>query len=164
MNTPLRGVGAVTLTLVVLVVLATKLGGSGEDLPALDESGEFTTPHKLMCAAGDQEYDLGEEEHIHTLVIGTGVTSAVPLMDDQELEDEHVKITRRRHGYRIKNRAEQPIVVDGTAVKKNGKLELMLPATIELTPQTRITLSRAPVLAAEPAMQLTGEDHENDDI
>jgi len=157
-------VGGLVVGLVLLGVLATKAGGSPDGPGDFDEYGADDSAQKLLCSTGDQEYDLGEEEHIHTLVIGKGVTSAVPLMDDQELEDEHVEITRRRNGYRIKNRAEQPIVVDGTAVKKNGKLELMLPATIELTPQTRIMLSRAPVMAAEPTMPLTGEDHENDDI
>jgi len=161
---PAVGAGVVTVGLIVLVVLATRSSGRGGDLPALDESGEFATPHKLMCTAGEQEYDLGEEEHIHTLVIGNGVISAVPLMDDEELEDEHVKIIRRRHGWQIKNLAEQPIVVDGSALKKNGKLDLLLPATVELTKNSRITLSRAPVLAPEPEMQLSGESHESENL
>jgi len=159
---PAVGVGVVTVGLIVLVVLATRSSGRGGDLPALDESGEFATPHKLMCTAGEQEYDLGEEEHIHTLVIGNGVTSAVPLMDDEELEDEHVKIIHRRKGWQIKNLAEQPTVVDGTTVKKNGKTDLLPSATIELTPQTRITLARQAMTAPDEVTQTEGESYEND--
>jgi hypothetical protein len=162
--TPFVAFGGGILALIVLVVLVAKLRRSGDGLPDLDEYGMAGTPQKLMCSTADQQYDLGEEDSINSLIIGKGPASAVSLPDDEELEDEHVKITRRRRGWRIKNLAEQPIVVDGTAVKKGRKLDLLLPATIELTQQSRITLSRAPVSALEHEMQTTGEAHETDDV
>lgn len=157
-------VGGTIIGLIVLVVLAARSRRGGEGLPDIDEYGTVGTPQKLMCSAGDQQYDLGEEANIDTLVIGKGPASAVVLPDDEELEDEHVKIIRRRRSWQIKNLARQPIVVDGTTVKKSHKLDLFLPATIELTQQSRITLSREPVLAPEQEMQTTGETHETDDV
>jgi hypothetical protein len=150
--------------LVVLVVLGTRLGSKGDDLPDLDEDGNAGTAQKLMCSAENQQYDLGEEDNIGTLVIGKGPASAVPLLDDEELEDEHAKVFRRRHGYKIKNLAQQPIVVNGMSVKKGQKVDLLLPATIELTQKSRITLFREPVSAPEPEMQTAGESHEPENI
>lgn len=157
-------VACVLLALIALVVLLTKLNGKAYDLPDFDEYGMAATPQKLMCSVGDQQTDLGEEANVHTLVIGKGPTSAVLLPHDEELEDEHVKLFHRRHGYRIKNLAGQPLVVNGTAVNQGQKVDLLLPATIELTKKTRITLFREPVLAPEHDPQTTGETHEINDI
>jgi hypothetical protein len=155
-------VGCGVLGLIVLVVLVTKFGWRGHDLPDLDERAG--APQKLMCTAADQQYDLGEEDSIDTLVIGKGPTSAVPLVDDDELEDEHVKIFHRRHGYKIKNLAEQPVVVGGTVVKKGQKVDLLLPAPVELTKKSTITLFREPVLPPEHEVPPSGEDHETQNV
>jgi hypothetical protein len=157
-------VGAGVLGLVTLVTLVVKLRRSGDGLPDLDEYGSTGTPQRLMCSVGDQQYDLGEEDSINTLVVGKSPISAAPLSDDEELKDEHIKIIHRGRRWQIKNLAEQPVVVDGTTVSKGGKFDLLLLATIELTQRSRITLSRAPVLAPEPEMQTTGESHETDDV
>ena len=162
--TPAIAFAGLVVGLILLVVLATTAGGSPDGLGDLDEYGGDDSPQKLLCSVADQEYDLGEEEGIGTLIIGKGPASAVPLPDDGELEDEHVEITRRRNGWQIKNLAEQPIVIDGSPLKKKGTIDLLFPATIELTPPTRITLSRAPMLAPEPTIPATGEEHESDDF
>lgn len=162
---PIAATCVVILGLIILVTLVAHRRRSWEGWLDIDVDGAASTPQKLMGSAGDQEYDLGEEENIDTLIIGKSPASAIPLPDDDEhLQDEHIKIMRLRHGYRIKNLAEQPIVVDGTAVKRGSKLDLVLPATIDLTQQSRITLSRVPVLEPEHQMQTMGESHETDDI
>ena len=153
-------VAGAVMVLIVLVVLVRRVAGRREDLPDLDEYGTTGGPQKLMCSAEDQQYDLGEEDSIDTLVIGKGPASAVPLPDDEELEEEHVKVFHRRRGYQIKNLAGQPIVVSGTVVNQGQKVDLLLPATIELTKKSRITLFREPVLPPEHDTQVTGETHD----
>ncbi len=136
-------IAGTTSCLILIVILLTLLV-HGRNTPPELEKGDQNVDEKqyrLIALSQEQRYDLGEEQTINTLFFGVDAGSAIPITDNQ-VESQHFKIYRSRGRFRIKNLAQEPILVNGTPLNKGEKQDLLLPATIQLSKNTKIALNR----------------------
>jgi hypothetical protein len=113
------------------------------DSEGLDQESELVTDEeaRLIALSNGERFDLGEGQSINNLIIGTNPGSPVPIVDD-EVEDEHFKISNRRGRFKIKNLSTKVLMVNGITLVKGQKHELLIPATIEVTKNVKISLFR----------------------
>ena len=137
-------IAGTTSGLILTVILLTLLVHGRNTPPELeigDQAIDEKQQYHLTALSQEQHCDLGEEQTINTLFFGVDAGSAIPIVDNQ-VESQHFKIYRSRGRFRIKNLAHEPILVNGTPLNKGQKQDLLLPATIQLSKNTKITLIR----------------------
>jgi hypothetical protein len=127
----------------VLLLLVMSLRKPTADSEGLDQESELVTDEeaRLIALSNGERFDLGEGQSINNLIIGTNPGSPVPIVDD-EVEDEHFKISNRRGRFKIKNLSTKVLMVNGITLVKGQKHELLIPATIEVTKNVKISLFR----------------------
>jgi hypothetical protein len=95
--------------------------------------------HHLIALVFDQRYDLGASDAISEITIGKGIGSTI-YIDNESIEDKHLRIFRNRNGLKVQNLAISPIIVNGSELAHRKKAIIDLPADIELTPEVTVTI------------------------
>lgn len=150
----LLGVGLVGLLAYVLKD-SLAVGKLGRRDGREDDGAECVRSH-LVAFIGDRREELGYLEDIREITIGKGLGSHI-YIDEPSVEDRHARIFRRRKHLRVQNTASMPITVGGVEIAPRGKLDLMLPADLELTPGVTVSLLTEPV-----ELEMEVDDDEND--
>jgi len=103
------------------------------------DSGTDTEPGIITAEYDGIKYELGDENAINNVVIGTSPASIIPLTDIS-IEEEHVKLFSKRGKLWIKNLSGQPVTINNLPLEKGKKELLLLPARIQLSDSVRIDL------------------------
>jgi hypothetical protein len=119
-----------------------------------NDSGTDTEPGIIAAEYDGIKYELGDENTINNIVIGTSPASIIPLTESS-LEEEHVKLSKKRGKFWIKNCSSQLITINNLPLEK-GKTELLLlPARMQLADTVRIDLFKE--IKAKTAFKTEGE-------
>lgn len=145
-STKLKQVLSGTIPFIVMAVIAlciywiVKFSISNDHRKTeANDSGTETEPGIIAAEYDGIKYELGDEDTINNIVIGTSPASIIPLTESS-LEEEHVKLFKKRGKLWIKNCSSQLITINNLPLEK-GKTELLLlPARMQLTDTVRIDL------------------------
>lgn len=139
------GLLAAGLFTAVLFVLkdGRSVAKSRSDLTTNDTQSEHIASH-IVAYAGDQRQDLGDMDTITEITIGRDLGSTV-YIDNESVEDTHVRIFKSRRTLKAQNLAGASISINGTELPPKAKMRLALPADIELIPGVSVTLLTEPV-------------------
>jgi hypothetical protein len=139
----------------IAILLTMILGAVGLILYATSKSTSKSTSqkaadadenkqHHLIAFVFDQRYDLGPLDALSEITVGKGIGSAI-YIDNETIEDKHLRIFRNRHGLKVQNLASSPITVNGVELTSRRKTILDLPADIQLTPEVAVTILSEPL-------------------
>jgi hypothetical protein len=139
----------------IAILLTMILGAIGSILYATSKSTSKSTSqkaadadenkqHHLIAFVFDQRYDLGPLDTLGEITIGKGIGSTI-YIDNETIEDKHLRIFRNRNGLKVQNLALSPIIVNGSELTHRQKTILDLPADIELTPEVTVTILSEPL-------------------
>jgi hypothetical protein len=107
------------------------------------EENEGQQSH-LIAFVFEQRYDLGPLDALGEITVGKGVGSTI-YIDNETIEDRHLRIFKSGTGLKTQNLAPSPIIVSGSELAPRKKAVLDLPADIELTSEVTITVLSEPV-------------------
>jgi len=133
----------VTTVLVVLIILMLLIKGpfrnsSGEPFSdQIDDQEDIQ--QRLVCLAGQQRYELGDTATLGEVVVGNSIGSTV-YINNENVEENHLRIFRSRKKVRVQNLSSSPISVDGIGLKPKKKTDLFLPSEIELADGVIVSL------------------------
>ena len=127
----------------ILLLLILPLLKPAAGMPVLEQEGETAKDKeaRLIALSNGERFDIGEEQAINELIVGTNPGSPIPIVDD-DVEDQQFKIFRSHGRLKIKQLANEPLMVDGVSLKKGQKQDLLIPATIQVTKNLKIHLFR----------------------
>jgi hypothetical protein len=98
----------------------------GEQLDAQEDLQQ-----RLISVVGSQQQDMGDVATLGEIVIGKGMGATI-FIDNENIEERHVRIFKSGKKIKIKNLAASPILVDGAQLDRKQKTDLIFPADIEL--------------------------------
>lgn len=114
-------------------------------------------PFHLIAFYGDHRHDLGSLDALGEIIIGCGIGSTI-YINEEAIEDKHVRIFKSRKALKIQNLAGSPIIINGLELAHRRKSILDLPADIELTNDVTITVLSEP---AEMNKEFNSDENEN---
>jgi hypothetical protein len=138
-----------------LIVFSRRKSATGSR--AVDQTDD-NIPSHLIAFYGDHRYDLGPLDALGEILIGSGLGSTI-YIDNETVEDKHVRIFKSRRELKIQNLACSPIIINGLELTHRRKSILDLPVDIELTSDATVTVLSEPV---ETNKELN--DYENENI
>ena len=144
----------VTLGLMSLIVFSK--GKSATKSRATDQTDD-NMPSHLIVFYRDQRYDLGSLDALGEIFIGSGIGSTI-YIDNETVEDKHIRIFNSRRELKIQNLAGLPIIINGLELTHRRKSILDLPVDIELTSDVTVTVLSEPV---ETNKELNDYENEN---
>ncbi|MFC1675798.1 hypothetical protein ACFL3G_01895 [Planctomycetota bacterium] len=118
-------------------------GKSATNSKATDQTDD-NMPFHLIAFYGDHKYDLGSLDALGEILIGSGLGSTI-YIDDETVEDKHVRIFKSRRELKIQNLACSPIIINGLELTHRRKSVLDLPVDIELVNEVTITVLSEPL-------------------
>ena len=98
---------------------------------AHDNDDQEHQPSNLKAIVGEQDIDLGEIDLISELTLGNDPGCSI-FIEDDELSPQQARIFRTRKGFKLQNLDPKPVIVNGLEVKNKKKVQLDLPADIQL--------------------------------
>lgn len=113
--------------------------------------------YRLIAFLANQKYDMGPLDALGEITIGNGIGSTI-FIDEETIEDKHVRIFKSRKGLKIQNLADSPIIVNGLELTHRRKTILNLPVDIELTNDVTVTVLSEPV---EMNKEFNSDENEN---
>ena len=111
---------------------------------------------RLIWLAGEQRQDLGDIATLGEVIIGRAIGSSI-YIDDENVEERHVKIFKSGKRVKVQNLAASAISVDGKQMNRRQKIDLLLPADIELAGGVVVSLT------AEDSNSIESEREDHDD-
>ncbi|MFC1675949.1 FHA domain-containing protein [Planctomycetota bacterium] len=112
---------------------------------------------RLVGFVEDRRQDLGDIATLGEVIIGRGIGSSI-FIDNENLEEKHVRIFRVGRKMKIQNLAPSSIFVDGAQLNRKQKTDLILPTEIELTGDVHISLICEPFNLVEDERGDTNEE------
>ena len=134
---------AILLTMILGAVVLIIYSGSKPASKPAPQTGEDKQYH-LIALVFDQRYELGSLDTLGEITIGRSIGSTI-YIDNETIEDKHLRIFRNHNGLKVQNLALSPIIVNGSELAHRKKAILDLPADIELTPEVTITVLSEPL-------------------
>jgi hypothetical protein len=131
---------AILLTMILGAIgLVVYFGSKPASKSASQTEENENIQHHLIALVFDQRYDLGASDEISEITIGKGIGSTI-YIDNETVEDKHLRIFRNRNGLKVQNLAPFPVTVNGIELTPRRKTILDLPADIQLTPEVTVTI------------------------
>jgi len=151
------GLLAIGLFAAVLFVLkdGRSLDKFRSDLTVRDAQNQCIAS-RIVAYVGDRRQDLGDADTVTEITIGRGLSSTV-YIDDESVRDTHLRIFKARKTLKAQNLANAPVMINGTELRPKAKMQLALPADIELAPGLSITLLTEPI---EPDMEVDSDENQ----
>lgn len=119
------------------ILLLKKLIGRSRSVDKAEDADEI--PMILVAYVGDDRRELGSLKDIREIIIGSGLGCTV-FISGADIASQHLKITRSRGGFKLKNCADAAVTLNGSSVEPKGKTVLDLPAEIEITADIVVTI------------------------
>jgi hypothetical protein len=94
----------------------------------------------VIAKSNDRTYHLGTKSRLPVIHIGSGVNNTIRT-PEKGISDRHLRIYRQGSNLMIQNIGATPVTVSGRQLTPKVKQRLMLPAIIELTKNTKLSLS-----------------------
>ncbi|MCK5000685.1 MAG: hypothetical protein KAS23_14175, partial [Anaerohalosphaera sp.] len=95
---------------------------------------------QLIWLTDQQHQDLGNIATLREVIIGKAVGSSI-YIDDENVEERHVRIFKSGKKVKVQNLAASAISVDGKQLNRKQKTDLLLPADIELAGGVVVSLT-----------------------
>jgi hypothetical protein len=111
----------------------------------------------VIAKVNGQTYHLGQRGQFATVHIGSGVNTTIRT-PEAGISDRHVRLYRRGTDLMVRNIGARPITVNSLPLAPRAKQRLVLPSVVELTENTKLTLSL--LRPKEPVAAGRSEDHE----
>ena len=101
--------------------------------------GQEDLPQRLISFVGQQRQDMGDIATLGEIIIGRAAGSSV-YIDNDNVEERHVRIFKSGRQIKVQNLASSPITVDGAQLNRKKKTDLIFPSEIELAGGVVISL------------------------
>ncbi len=134
---------AILVTLGAMSLIVFLSGKSATKSRATDQTDD-NIPSHLVAFYGDHRHDLGSLDALGEILIGRGIGSTI-YIDNETVEDKHIRIFKSRRELKIQNLACSPIIINGLELTSRRKSILNLPVDIELTSDVTVTVLSEPV-------------------
>ena len=120
--------------------------------------GHENLQQRLIWLTDQQHQDLGDIATLGEVVIGRAIGSSI-YIDDENIEERHVRIFKSGKRVKVQNLAASAISVDGKQLNRRQKTDLLLPADIELAGGVVVSLTAEDVNSN--SIESEREDHDD---
>lgn len=93
----------------------------------------------LVAELNGQSYRLGQPDRLKSIHIGSGPENTIRV-PDKSIQAHHVTIYAKDHDLILQNVSKSPVSLNDSEVKPGGKHRIVLPSTIRLNDNVKITL------------------------
>jgi hypothetical protein len=161
---PLRALAVATGSVLAIAILAAllfvlrdgrSLAKSRSDLTTRDTQNQCVA-NRIVAYVGDQRQVLGEADTVTEITIGRDLSSTV-YIEDECVSDTHLRIFKARETFKAQNLANGPVTINGTELRPKAKMQLALPADIELVPGLSVTLLTEPI---DPDAEVDNDEYQ----
>ncbi|MFC1604017.1 FHA domain-containing protein [Planctomycetota bacterium] len=94
----------------------------------------------LLAKLNGQAYRLGQWDRFKAAHVGKDTNNSIRVTGDKSIEDRHLRIYKKGNDLWLRNMARTSVVANGTEIKSRHKHRLVVPAVIQLSEKTKLSL------------------------